>query len=468
MRRIIRLSAFFSLALLTVLAVWFFSENQEEDLAAEQSGLQAQMDEIFAEDVTYTVSMFLDKMEDQLLQWANHKEKERDLSDLKEEIFDHPHYQGFALVYENGEVNKVGSVTDNPQEKLTKEKKQGVWISEPFIEKGIEKLLIGTKAGSTWCIGEMDLSFVSSFINEIAMITDDNGQFFIGSSNLAVDFDPQETELPYVKKSVPGIDWDVYVHSQPTAKVKEPYKEGEVVVRLKEGVDAKKWAKERGVHILDQEDQDCVFRDYDRSTDQLLRDFSNDPNIYFIEPNFTVEKQTAYHGKRSSTGLKEKPSIVEPQEEGGAEPNDELYDPYQWNLNQITITDGWQRTSGSADIPIAIIDSGVDPEHVDLADRITDGYNAFEDNGHYHDENGHGTHVAGVAAAVTNNVEGIAGVSWDNPILAVKALDSNAEGNAFSIAEAIRWSVNNGARVINLSLGDTHDSEVMRDAVRFA
>ncbi|TMW73521.1 S8 family peptidase [Alteribacter natronophilus] len=468
MRRIIRLSAFFSLALLAVLAVWFFSDHQEQDLAGQRSELQGQMDEIFAEDVTYTVSMFLDKMEDQLIEWAAHNEKESDLSALERDIYEHPHYEGFALVYGNGDVTKVGKVTDNPQEKLKKEKKEGVWISDPFIEKGTEKLLMGTKDGDVWCIGEMDLSFVSSFINELALITDDNGQFFIGSGNLGVNFDPSEAEYPYVKKTVPGIDWEVFVHSDPEVKEKDPYKEGEVVVRLKEGVDAREWGRERGLHLLDQDGQDCVYRDSARTTDRILGDLSRDGEVYFIEPNFKVEKQTTYHQKRSSSALKEKPSVIEPQEQQAGEPNDELYDPYQWNLEQITASEGWDISSGSEEITIAIIDSGVDPEHPDLEARIADGYNAFEDNGHFYDENGHGTHVAGVAAAVTNNVEGIAGVSWNNPILAVKALDANAEGNAFSIAEAIRWSVDNGARVINLSLGDTNDSQVMRDAVRYA
>ncbi|WP_026689564.1 S8 family peptidase [Alteribacter aurantiacus] len=468
MKRIIQLSAFFSIALLTVLAVWYFSDHQKQDDLA-QDGLQAHMDEVFAEDITYTVSMFMDKMEDQLIRWSQHHTKEKDLSGLQEELHDHPHFHGFAVVHASGETTKVGNVTENPVDKLTKEKKEGVYISEPYVEKGTQKLLMGTKDGDDWCIGEMDLSFVSTFVKDLAVITGENGQFFLGASNMALDFDAQETEAPYVKKRIPELDWDVFVHSEPTIEPDAPYREGEVVVRLNEGNEGKELAKIHGVSLLDEEGRDCVFRDRtkNRTTEQLVAEFAQDPAVMFAEPNYSVEKQTSFHKKRSHPALDYKPRLIEPQQEGTT-PNDELYDPYQWNLEQITVEEGWQITSGNEEIPIAIIDSGVDPEHVDLEDKIIGGYNAFENNENYYDEHGHGTHVAGVAAAVTNNVEGIAGVSWTNPILAVKALDANAEGNSFSIADAIRWSVDNGARVINMSLGDSHDSEVMRDAIRYA
>ncbi|MBM7094567.1 peptidase S8 [Bacillus sp. H-16] len=469
MRRIIGLSAFFSIALLTVLGVWFFSDHQQKDLAQDkQDGLQAHMDQVFADDVSYTVRMFMDKMEDQLIRWAESATQEDNLSNLQEEIHDHPHFHGFAVVHDNGETTKVGKVTENPVERLTKEKKEGVYISEPYVENGTQKLLMGTKDDQAWCIGEMDLSFVSSFVKDLAVITGENGQFFLGASNMAVDFDAQEAEAPYVKTSIPDLDWDVFVHSEPTKELDTPFKQGEVVVRIKDGADAKALAEAHQAALLHKEGNDCLFRDSSRSTDQLVSEFAADPGVIFAEPNYSVEKQTSFHKKRSHPALENKPSLFEPQQQEGKAPNDELYDPYQWNLEQITIEEGWQITSGNAEIPIAIIDSGVDPEHVDLEDKITGGYNAFEDNGNYYDEHGHGTHVAGVAAAITNNVEGIAGVSWENPILAVKALDANAEGNSFSIAEAIRWSVDNGARVINMSLGDSHDSEVMRDAVRYA
>ncbi|WP_096434943.1 S8 family peptidase [Alteribacter populi] len=466
MKRIIRLSAFFSIALLAVLAVWFFSDHQQEDIATDDTnGLQAQMDEIFADDISWTVHMFMDKMEDQLIQWAGDATEEGDLAQMDEEIRDHDHFHGFATVNEGGEMSKVGEVIDNPVEKLDRQKKEGVWISEPYVEKGTEKLLMGTKNESTWYIGEMDLSFVSSFVKDLAVITGDNGQFFMGSSNMAVDFEPEETEMPYAKSEIADLNWNVYVHSEPTAETEVPFKDGEVVARLKEGVNAKDWAKAHEVTLVDEEGQDCVFRDTSRTTDQLIEEWEADPDLYFTEPNYTVEKQTSFHQKRANPSLESKPSLFQPQ---AVSPNDELYDPYQWNLSMITVEDGWEVTEGNEEIPIAIIDSGVDPEHVDLQEKIIGGYNSFEDNEHYYDEHGHGTHVAGVAAAITNNVEGIAGVSWNNPILAVKALDANAEGNSFSIAEAVRWATDNGARVINMSLGDNHDSEVMRDAIRYA
>jgi len=119
-------------------------------------------------------------------------------------------------------------------------------------------------------------------------------------------------------------------------------------------------------------------------------------------------------------------------------------------------------------VAIAILDSGVDPEHEDLKERILIGYNAFENNAEFHDDNGHGTHVAGITAATTNNAIGIAGVSWFNPILPVKVLNQDAEGTAFEVASGIRWATDQGAKVINMSLGDSFNSKILYDAIKYA
>ncbi|UTW69682.1 S8 family serine peptidase [Anaerobacillus sp. HL2] len=82
------------------------------------------------------------------------------------------------------------------------------------------------------------------------------------------------------------------------------------------------------------------------------------------------------------------------------------FEPYRGikDLTQIFAELAWDISSGTKDIPIAILDSGADPNHEDLKERITKGYNAFKDDGEFFDEHGHGTHVAGIAAATTNNL----------------------------------------------------------------
>lgn len=135
----------------------------------------------------------------------------------------------------------------------------------------------------------------------------------------------------------------------------------------------------------------------------------------------------------------------------------------------IKATAGWEETKGAADTVIAIIDTGIDFDHPDLKNKIISrGHDFANDDEDATDDNGHGTFVAGVAAADTNNDEGIAGVAWNCRILPVKVLD--AEGSAWldDVIEGIFWAADNGADVINLSLGAPEPDDSLRDALRYA
>jgi subtilisin family serine protease len=148
-----------------------------------------------------------------------------------------------------------------------------------------------------------------------------------------------------------------------------------------------------------------------------------------------------------------------------AAPNDEYYGPYQWGPKQIQAEQAWAVSTGAGQV-IAIVDSGVDLDHPDLAGKIAGGAtftgcaaNGPCGNGDWQSggANGqpaspHGTHVAGIAAATTNNGIGIAGVAPDARILAVKVLTEDG-GSFEEIAAGIRWSADHGADVINMSLG---------------
>ncbi len=135
----------------------------------------------------------------------------------------------------------------------------------------------------------------------------------------------------------------------------------------------------------------------------------------------------------------------------------------------IKATAGWEETRGSSDIVIAVLDTGVDMLHPDLAGKIAPGgYDFVNEDDDATDDNGHGTMAAGIAAADTDNNEGIAGVAWDCMILPVKVMDEEGSGYYSWIIEGIRWAADNGAHVINLSLGGDESDPAMEDALRYA
>lgn len=152
-----------------------------------------------------------------------------------------------------------------------------------------------------------------------------------------------------------------------------------------------------------------------------------------------------------------------------ASPNDVLYSRYQWNLPIIETLRGWGIGKGSEDVKVAVVDTGVDLDHPDLKDRLLPGINVVsQGRTDPNDDVGHGTHVAGVISALVNNNEGVAGMSWYNPILPVKVLDSSGSGSTYAVAQGVIWAADHGAKVINMSLGNYADAQFLHDAVRYA
>ena len=140
----------------------------------------------------------------------------------------------------------------------------------------------------------------------------------------------------------------------------------------------------------------------------------------------------------------------------------------QWNLDRIHAPAAWERSTG-AGVVIAVIDTGVEGTHPDLRGHVLTGYDAIAGvEGGDVDDNGHGTHVAGIAAALTGNGRGIAGVAPDARILPVKVLDADGGGYTSDTAEGIVWAVDNGAQVINLSLGADTPTAAEEAAVGYA
>jgi subtilisin family serine protease len=148
-------------------------------------------------------------------------------------------------------------------------------------------------------------------------------------------------------------------------------------------------------------------------------------------------------------------------------PNDPYY-ASQWGHARIGSEDAWDLHTGVDTVIIAIIDSGVDTSHPDLAAKIVPGFDFVDDDVDPDDSNGHGTHVAGIAAALTDNETGVAGMSWGAGIMPVRVLDANGGGTSADVADAIVWAANNGADILNLSLGTTVFSQALQDAVNTA
>lgn len=158
-----------------------------------------------------------------------------------------------------------------------------------------------------------------------------------------------------------------------------------------------------------------------------------------------------------------------------AAPDDPLY-PFQWHLEQIDVESGWASADGRG-VVVAVIDTGVAFSDGtgrfrrvrDLGgDAFVPGYDFVDDDDEPFDEHGHGTHVAGTIAQTTNNGYGVAGVAPRARIMPIRVLDASGRGNTADIAESIRWAADNGADVINMSLGGPMPSRIMLDAVRYA
>jgi subtilisin family serine protease len=135
----------------------------------------------------------------------------------------------------------------------------------------------------------------------------------------------------------------------------------------------------------------------------------------------------------------------------------------------IKAPSAWEETKGTETVIIAIVDTGVDLLHPDLKNKIkSSGRDYVNNDFDATDDNGHGTMVAGIAAAETNNNEGVAGVAWNSKILPVKVAGADGYGEEDKVAEGIRWAVDNGASVINLSMGSVEPALLIRDAVKYA
>lgn len=174
---------------------------------------------------------------------------------------------------------------------------------------------------------------------------------------------------------------------------------------------------------------------------RVLEALNKNPFVEFAEPNYLAE--------------------------GTLIPNDPLY-TNQYGPQKIQAPQAWDITTGNSSIIIAVVDTGVDMNHPDLQGKVIAGYDFANGDADPTDDQGHGTHVAGIIGAIGNNNIGVAGVIWQNKILAVKVLNSTNTGSYSAIANGIIYAADNGAKIINLSLGGTADGITLKNAINYA
>lgn len=176
--------------------------------------------------------------------------------------------------------------------------------------------------------------------------------------------------------------------------------------------------------------------------DTTLDALENDPNVEYVEQLGEVEAMEL---------IPDDPGYI-----------------YQTDMSQIRAPQGWELSTGSNDVTIAIIDSGVDATHPDFRGKIQGGCDFINQDNDASDDNGHGTHVAGIAAAIGDDGIGIAGVAWGAEVLPVKVLDRNGDGDYASVAAGIIWAADHGAQIINLSLGGQSGNRTLKAAIDYA
>jgi subtilisin family serine protease len=196
------------------------------------------------------------------------------------------------------------------------------------------------------------------------------------------------------------------------------------------------------------------------SVEEMVYALNQNPDVEYAEPNYIAriavtpndtlfQYQYALHNSGQEIGIS-----GTPQGKASAD---------------IKATAAWEETKGKEEDLIAVIDSGVDFLHPDIKNKVKSGGRDFVNNDFdATDDHGHGTFVAGIAAADTNNNEGVAGVAWNCKILPVKVIDKEGSGEYSWLVDAIIWAADNGANVISLSLGGEEPADSLRDALKYA
>ena len=188
---------------------------------------------------------------------------------------------------------------------------------------------------------------------------------------------------------------------------------------------------------------------------RLRANVSGNPHVRFVEPNAILHTDAVPNDPSfaSQWGLQNTGQVVN---FSAGTPGDDIHAPGAWDV-----------TTGSRSVTVAVVDSGIDATHPDLAPNVdaADGWNCLAGTGNTADDNGHGTHVAGIIGAAGNNGTGVTGVNWRVNLLPVKFVGADGSGTTADAICSIQYAVNHGANVINASWGDTDYSQALYDAI---
>jgi len=176
------------------------------------------------------------------------------------------------------------------------------------------------------------------------------------------------------------------------------------------------------------------------TVDQTLAKYRADKEVEYAEPNYLAK--------------------------GLLTPNDTMFSK-QWNLQKIEAPKAWDVSQGGYG-PIAVVDTGIATNQSDISGSLLSGFNFVNDTSNANDDNGHGTHVAGIISAVTNNGNGVASVGFKGSLIPVKVLDSGGSGTYGDVASGIIFAADRGAKIINMSLGGSSSSSTLKSAVTYA
>jgi subtilisin family serine protease len=192
-----------------------------------------------------------------------------------------------------------------------------------------------------------------------------------------------------------------------------------------------------------------------RIPEAALSGLVRNPTVVSIEEDIEV---TALPKPDTPPGQDKKP----PPDGGGDEPpapSQEL----PWGVDRIDAEYAHSAGYTGAGVKVAVLDTGIDYKHSDLDDNCYGGVNVINSRKDYKDDNGHGTHVAGIIAAENNNI-GVVGVAPEASLYGVKALDRNGSGWLSDIIAGLEWCVNNGMDIVNMSLSTNSDIQTFHDA----
>lgn len=194
---------------------------------------------------------------------------------------------------------------------------------------------------------------------------------------------------------------------------------------------------------------------------EVRQQIARSPHVEFVQPNYVYTIQNDVQGADGDRIWL--PLVVNP----APFPNDPSLSR-QYAITRINARGAWNTTRGNRATTIAIIDSGIDLNHPDLRDKLVPGYDFVQNDTQPIDGNGHGTHVAGIAAASTNNGIGVAGTCPDCSIMPLRVLDDTGNGSSLNVIRALDYAASRGVKIVNMSLGGPRNDPAVELAVNNA